>query len=143
MLSLCSCARRSTSRIFLIDTLFVGIGCPPLFLLTEVADQLTRVSTGAMPARLSPAVRDHRNDCPEIDWIECPQVALNLHPEDCAGTCWLPRVLRFCRSIRSAAVAGRSSLPPACSKPRVSAAAAGHLHQPVRSRTVVHRMHAT
>jgi hypothetical protein len=36
------------------------------------------VSTGAMPARLSPAVRDHRNDCPEIDWIECPQVALNL-----------------------------------------------------------------
>src|SRR5215831_3168744 len=78
MLSLCSCARRSTSRIFLIDTLFVGIGCPPLFLLTEVADQLIRVSTGAMPARLSPAVRDHRNDCPEIDWIECPQVALNL-----------------------------------------------------------------
>src|SRR5215831_18806901 len=79
MLSLCSCARRSTSRIFLIDTLFVGIGCPPLFLLTEVADQLIRASTGAMPARLSPAVRDHRNDCPEIDWIECPQVALNLH----------------------------------------------------------------
>src|SRR5215467_7493834 len=79
MLSLCSCARRSTSRIFLIDTLFVGIGCPPLFLLTEVADQLIRVSTGAMPARLSPAVRDHRNDCPEIDWIECPHVALNLH----------------------------------------------------------------
>src|SRR6516225_9837171 len=78
MLSLCSCVRRSTSRIFLIDTLFVGIGCPPLFLLTEVADQLIRVSTGAMPARLSPAVRDHRNDCPEIDWIECPQVALNL-----------------------------------------------------------------
>src|SRR5262250_3823419 len=78
MLSLCSCARRSTSRIFLIDTLFVGIGCPPLFLLTEVADQLIRVSTGAMPVRLSPAVRDHRNDCPEIDWIECPQVALNL-----------------------------------------------------------------
>jgi two-component sensor histidine kinase len=34
-----------------------------------------------MPARLSPAVRDHRNDCPEIDWIECPQVALNLHIE--------------------------------------------------------------
>ena len=31
-----------------------------------------------MPARLSPAVRDHRNDCPEIDWIECPQVTLNL-----------------------------------------------------------------
>src|SRR5215470_6776886 len=81
MLSLCSCARRSTSRIFLIDTLFVGIGCPPLFLLTEVADQLIRVSTGAMPARLSPAVRDHRNDCPEIDWIECPQVALNLHSD--------------------------------------------------------------
>src|SRR5215472_16340587 len=79
MLSLCSCARRSTSRIFLIDTLFVGIGCPTLFLLTEVADQLIRVSTGAMPARLSPAVRDHRNDCPEIHWIECPQVALNLH----------------------------------------------------------------
>src|SRR6516164_10353006 len=78
MLSLCSCVRRSTSRIFLIDTLFVGIGCPPLFLLTEGADQLIRVSTGAMPARLSPAVRDHRNDCPEIDWIECPQVALNL-----------------------------------------------------------------
>src|SRR5215468_9693667 len=73
MLSLCSCARRSTSRIFLIDTLFVGIGCPPLFLFTEVPYQLIRVSAGAMPARLSPAVRDHRNDCPEIDWIECPQ----------------------------------------------------------------------
>jgi hypothetical protein len=28
---------------------------PPLFLLTEGADQLIRVSTGAMPARLSPA----------------------------------------------------------------------------------------
>src|SRR5262252_1648816 len=78
MLSLCSCARRSTSRIFLIDTLFVGIGCPPLFLLTEGADHLIRVSTGAIPARLSPAVRDHRNDCPEIDWIQCPQVGLNL-----------------------------------------------------------------
>ena len=52
---------------------------PPLFLLTEGADQLIRVSTGAMPARLSPAVRGHRDDCPEIDWIECPQVALNLH----------------------------------------------------------------
>src|SRR5215471_18007052 len=30
-LRLCSCARRSTSRIFLIDTLFVGIGCPRCF----------------------------------------------------------------------------------------------------------------
>src|SRR5215831_473521 len=79
MLSLCSCARRSTSRIFLIDTLFVGIGYPHCFLLTVGADQLIRVSTGAMPARLSPAVRDHRNDRPEIDWIECPQAALNLH----------------------------------------------------------------
>src|SRR5215831_19126775 len=33
---------------------------PPLFLLTEGADQLIRVSTGAMPARLWPAVPDHR-----------------------------------------------------------------------------------
>jgi hypothetical protein len=40
MLSLCSCARRSTSRIFLIDTLLVGIGYPHCFLLTEGADQL-------------------------------------------------------------------------------------------------------
>jgi hypothetical protein len=28
---LCSCVRRSTSRIFLIDTLFVGIGYPHCF----------------------------------------------------------------------------------------------------------------
>jgi len=38
-----------------------------------------------MPARLSPAVRDHRNDCPEIDWIECPQVALNLQDRWACG----------------------------------------------------------
>src|SRR5215831_7260742 len=109
MLSLCSCARRSTSRIFLIDTLFVGIGCPPLFLLTEVADQLIRVSTGAMPARLSPAVRDHRNDCPEIDWIECPHVALNLQGSR-AKTTSVSRAVRSAWNERHSSPPGHQRL---------------------------------
>src|SRR5262249_18706581 len=41
-----------------------------------------RVSMEAMPARLSPAVRNHwtiTGRCPETGWNECPRRASNLH----------------------------------------------------------------
>jgi hypothetical protein len=53
-----ACVRRSTSRIFLIDTLSAGIGHS---LVARETDQLIRLSTGATPKPPSPAVRNHRN----------------------------------------------------------------------------------
>ena len=52
-----ACVRRSTSRIFLIDTLSAGIGHP---LVARETDQLIRLSTGARSTPPSPAVRNHR-----------------------------------------------------------------------------------
>jgi len=49
--------RRSTSRIFLIDTLSAGIGH---LLVARKTDQLIRLSTGAISTPPSPAVRNHR-----------------------------------------------------------------------------------
>jgi hypothetical protein len=49
--------RRSTSRIFLIDNLSAGIGH---LLVARKADQLIRLSTGAISTPPSPAVRNHR-----------------------------------------------------------------------------------
>src|SRR5450759_1395976 len=52
-----ACVRRSTSRIFLIDTLSAGIGH---LLVARKTDQLIRLSTGAVSTPPSPAVRNHR-----------------------------------------------------------------------------------
>jgi hypothetical protein len=50
-------ARRSTSRILLIDTLSAGIGHP---LVAKGTDRLIRLSTGVLSTPPSPAVRNHR-----------------------------------------------------------------------------------
>src|SRR5262245_60097072 len=45
---------------------------------------------GAMPARLSPAVRNHwtiTGRCPETGWNECPRRASNLHPNSALAPC--------------------------------------------------------
>src|ERR1035437_4382970 len=52
-----ACVSRSTSRIFLIDTLSAGIGH---LLVARKTDQLIRLSTGAISTLPSPAVRNHR-----------------------------------------------------------------------------------
>src|SRR5664280_2517689 len=52
-----ACVRRSTSRIFLIDTLSAGIGHP---LVAKETDRLIRLSTGVLSTPPSPAVRNHR-----------------------------------------------------------------------------------
>src|SRR5664280_1677204 len=54
-----ACVSRSTSRIFLIDTLSAGIGH---LLVARKTDQLIRLSTGAVSTPPSPAVRNHRID---------------------------------------------------------------------------------
>src|SRR5450830_1751152 len=52
-----ACVRRSTSRIFLINTLSAGIGHP---LVAKETDRLIRLSTEVLSTPPSPAVRNHR-----------------------------------------------------------------------------------
>src|SRR5450830_1484579 len=52
-----ACVRRSTSRIFLIDTLSAGIGHP---LVAKETDRPIRLSTGVLSTAPSPVVRNHR-----------------------------------------------------------------------------------
>src|ERR1019366_1550981 len=52
-----ACVRRSTSRIFLIDTPSAAIGHP---LVPKETDRPIRLSTGVLSTPPSPAVRNHR-----------------------------------------------------------------------------------